>query len=131
MLEIGPVFLDFLPDDRPGSCQAHFTRQNIEQLQKFILLRVSARREARHSRFVSDAELRALYEAEAIFVFPSLTEGFGLPPIEAMHCGAPVVAARAGAMPEVCGDAALLVDADSAGSFKEAILAVLEGPALG
>lgn len=49
MLEIGPVFLDFLPDDRPGSCQAHFTRQNIEQLQKFILLRVSARREARHS----------------------------------------------------------------------------------
>lgn len=81
--------------------------------------------------FVSDAELRALYEGAAVFVFPSLTEGFGLPPIEAMHCGTPVVAARAGAMPEVCGDAALLVDAESSGSFREAILAVLDDAALG
>ena len=80
--------------------------------------------------FVSDAELRALYEGAAVFVFPSLTEGFGLPPVEAMQCGCPVVAARAGAMPEVCGDAAMLVEADRPDAWREAIAAVVEDAAL-
>lgn len=80
--------------------------------------------------FVSDAELRALYAAAAVFVFPSLTEGFGLPPVEAMHCEAPVVAARAGAMPEVCGDAALLVDPENPGAYRAAVEAVLNDSAL-
>lgn len=80
--------------------------------------------------FVTDAELRALYGAAGAFVFPSLTEGFGLPPVEAMHCGAPVIAARAGAMPEVCGDAALLVDAEDPGAYRAAIDAVLKDPDL-
>lgn len=56
---------------------------------------------------VTDAELRALYEAALCLVFPSRYEGFGLPPLEAMACGCPVLAAAAGAVPEVCGDAAL------------------------
>lgn len=65
---------------------------------------------------VTDRELRALYEGAAVFAYPSLTEGFGLPPVEAMHCAVPVVASRAGAIPEVCGPAARLVDpADTAG----------------
>ncbi|CCA94037.1 glycosyltransferase family 1 protein [Novosphingobium sp. PP1Y] len=76
--------------------------------------------------FVSDSELRALYGSAGAFVFPSLTEGFGLPPVEAMHCNTPVVAARAGAMPEVCGDAALLVEADDPQAYREAILTLLE-----
>lgn len=59
---------------------------------------------------VSDAELRALYGHALCLVFPSRYEGFGLPPLEAMTCGCPVVAARAGAVPEVCGDAALWFD---------------------
>ena len=80
--------------------------------------------------FVSDAELRALYEGAAVFAFPSLTEGFGLPPVEAMQCGCPVVAARAGAMPEVCGDAAMLVEADRPDAWREAIAAVVEDAAL-
>ncbi len=80
--------------------------------------------------FVSDAELRSLYENAALFVFPSLTEGFGLPPVEAMQCGCPVIAARAGAMPEVCGDAAMLVEADQPEAYREAITALIENPAL-
>jgi glycosyltransferase involved in cell wall biosynthesis len=56
---------------------------------------------------VSDAELENWYAHAAVFVFPSLTEGFGYPPLEAMARGVPVVAARAGSMPEVLGDAAL------------------------
>lgn len=76
---------------------------------------------ARFLGFVSDAALRALYAQAAVFLFPSCTEGFGLPPIEAMHCGTPVVAARAGAMPEVCGDAALLVAPDDVRGWREAV----------
>jgi glycosyltransferase involved in cell wall biosynthesis len=56
---------------------------------------------------VSDSELEGWYSHAAIFVFPSLTEGFGYPPLEAMARGIPVVAARAGSLPEVLGDAAL------------------------
>lgn len=64
--------------------------------------------------YVTDGELKALYERAACFVFPSLYEGFGLPPLEAMYCGCPVIASREGALPEVCGDFALYCDARSA-----------------
>jgi alpha-1,3-rhamnosyl/mannosyltransferase len=60
--------------------------------------------------FVPDAALPGLYRGASMLVFPSRGEGFGLPPLEAMACGTPVVAGRAGSIPEVVGDAALLVD---------------------
>ncbi|MEP3674705.1 glycosyltransferase family 1 protein [Sulfitobacter sp.] len=75
--------------------------------------------------FVSDGELRALYAAAAVFAFPSRTEGFGLPPVEAMQCGTPVVAARAGAMPEVCGDGACYADPDDTEQWRAAISRML------
>jgi glycosyltransferase involved in cell wall biosynthesis len=56
---------------------------------------------------VSDGELRALYESASMFLFPSLYEGFGVPPLEAMTLGCPVVSSDSSAMPEVLGDAAL------------------------
>lgn len=59
---------------------------------------------------VSDSELKALYTGAKALVFPSKTEGFGLPPLEAMLCGCPVIATTGGAVPEVCGDAALYAD---------------------
>ncbi|MBX9748025.1 MAG: glycosyltransferase family 4 protein [Roseococcus sp.] len=70
---------------------------------------------------VSDAELRALYESALCLVFPSRYEGFGLPPVEAMWCGCPVIASRAGAVPEVCGEAALWFDAAHPESLGAAI----------
>lgn len=72
----------------------------------------TARRSARirHLDFVPEADLAALYAGASLFVFPSLYEGFGFPPLEAMACGVPVVASTRGSLPEVLGDAALTVE---------------------
>lgn len=77
---------------------------------------------------VSDAELRALYESAAALLFPSRYEGFGLPPIEAMACGCPVVAGRAGAVPETVGDAALLFDPEAPETLVECLMRLLDRP---
>lgn len=69
----------------------------------------------------SDAELRALYSAAFAFAFPSLYEGFGFPPLEAMYCGAPVLASDRTSIPEVCGDAALYFDPLSPESLGQAV----------
>ena len=60
--------------------------------------------------YASNSQLRALYERAACFIYPSTYEGFGLPPLEAMSCGCPVLAANAAALPEVCGAAAAYCD---------------------
>jgi glycosyltransferase involved in cell wall biosynthesis len=58
----------------------------------------------------TDGELKALYENARLFLLPSITEGFGLPVLEAMHCGCPVITSNGGALPEIAGDAAILCD---------------------
>lgn len=80
--------------------------------------------------FVTDAELRALYQNATLFAFPSLTEGFGLPAVEAMHCGCPVIVAAAGAMPEICGGAALQVDPTDTAAWRKAIKEITQSAQL-
>jgi glycosyltransferase involved in cell wall biosynthesis len=75
--------------------------------------------------YVDDALLPGLYAGASAFVLPSHHEGFGLPCLEAMACGTPVVATAAGALPETCGDAALLVDPGDADALADAVLAAL------
>ncbi|TCZ66893.1 glycosyltransferase family 4 protein [Roseicella aquatilis] len=75
---------------------------------------------------VSDAELRALYESALCLLFPSRYEGFGLPPLEAMACGCPVIAAAAGAVPEVCGDAALWFEPEGRHGLPAVLARLLE-----
>jgi glycosyltransferase involved in cell wall biosynthesis len=74
---------------------------------------------------VSTAELVSLYQRASALVFPSLYEGFGLPPVEAMACGCPVAASSAGSLPEVVGDAAILFDPHDPASIAAGALEAL------
>jgi glycosyltransferase involved in cell wall biosynthesis len=77
---------------------------------------------ARRLGYVPDADLPALYVGAAAFAMPSLYEGFGLPCIEAMAAGTPVVAADRAALPEACAGAALLADPDDPDAFAAALI---------
>jgi glycosyltransferase involved in cell wall biosynthesis len=80
--------------------------------------------------FVSDEELKALYGSAACLVFPSLYEGYGLPPLEAMYCGCPVITSSEASLPEVCGDAALYCDPRSVEDIAAKIEAMVSQPEL-
>ena len=73
----------------------------------------------------ADSELIDLYRRAAVFAYPSRYEGFGLPPLEAMACGTPVLASTAGSVPEVVGSAALLLAADDGHGWREAMHRIL------
>jgi glycosyltransferase involved in cell wall biosynthesis len=71
--------------------------------------------------YIPDEDLPALYRGAEIFVYPSIYEGFGLPPLEAMASGIPVICSKASALPEAVGDAALLIDPLDTGSIVQAL----------
>jgi len=77
--------------------------------------------------YLHDDDLRALYASCRAFIYPSLYEGFGLPPLEAMACGAPVIVSDIPALAETTGDAALLFDPRSVSALTEQILELLDG----
>jgi glycosyltransferase involved in cell wall biosynthesis len=77
---------------------------------------------------LSDDEVAALMSAAAVFVYPSLYEGFGLPVLEAMQAGAPVIISRDAALREVAGDAAVTVDAESSAAMARAIVELVGNP---
>ena len=84
----------------------------------------------RFTGWIEDADVEGLYRLATAFAYPSLHEGFGLPVLEAMHRGVPVVCSDATSLPEVAGDAALLVDARDTHALATALHRVLTDPAL-
>ena len=80
--------------------------------------------------FVADADLASLYSEAMVFVYPSLYEGFGLPPLEAMQCGTPVITSNTTSLPEVAGDAGILINPADATALSQAIWSVYSQPAL-
>lgn len=80
--------------------------------------------------YVSDSDLKRLYASAMIFAYPSLYEGFGLPVVEAMASGAPVITSNRGATAEVAGDAALLVDPENENEISQAMINLLNQPEL-
>lgn len=79
---------------------------------------------------IGDGELPALYRHAQVFVYPSFAEGFGMPPLEALASGVPVVTSASTAIPEVVGDAGLLVDPKDPKGLQAAIQSLLQSPAL-
>ncbi len=75
--------------------------------------------------FVSEDDLVLLYNGATIFLYPSLYEGFGIPPLEAMACGVPVITSNTTSIPEIVGDAAYLMDPLNDKELKEALLRLL------
>jgi glycosyltransferase involved in cell wall biosynthesis len=88
--------------------------------------KLGLRQSVRFLGFIPKSLLSGLYRLAEIFVFPSLYEGFGLPPVEAMACGTPVVAAKTSSLPEILGDAAFFTEVDHPSILAEAITKVLK-----
>ena len=94
------------------------------------LERSSCREAVLFTGYVRDADLPALYAGARAFVFPSLYEGFGLPPLEAMACGTPVICSASSSLPEVVGEAALTFDAEDTAALRAALHRLLSHPDL-
>ncbi|HXX78658.1 MAG TPA: glycosyltransferase family 1 protein, partial [Ktedonobacteraceae bacterium] len=103
----GPLF----PDPRPVAADLGITDQIIY-------------------RFVEEEDKPAIYSGASVFVFPSLYEGFGLTPLEAMSCGTPVICSNRTSLPEVVGDAAIVLDPDNIHEMVEAMYSVLTNSTL-
>jgi glycosyltransferase involved in cell wall biosynthesis len=104
-----------------------------DQISKLPALRHAVHRHKLHKHvrflgYVPDDQLAVLYRLAAVFVFPSLYEGFGLPPLEAMASGTPVVVSNVSSLPEVVGDAAVLVDPHDIDSIVDGLRCVLTNP---
>ncbi len=95
-----------------------------------LVRRLGLQREVVFTGYVAEDELAALYNGADVFVYPSLYEGFGLPPLEAMACGCPVVASDSSSLPEVIGDAGMTVDPLSTSALAAAIERLLCDDAL-
>jgi len=80
--------------------------------------------------YVPKKHLVALYSGALVFIYPSFYEGFGLPPLEAMACGCPVVVSNVASLPGVCGEAAYYVDPDDVESIAEGMYKVLSDDSL-
>jgi glycosyltransferase involved in cell wall biosynthesis len=115
-----------LPDDLRRTRELVFFSRRPDPLA--IVQEAVASRQARLLVRPTRQDLIALYSMAEAFVFPSWIEGFGIPILEAMTCGAPVIASDRGAIPEVAGDAALIADADDATALAGHLARVLTSP---
>jgi glycosyltransferase involved in cell wall biosynthesis len=91
-----------------------------------LIAKLKLEKKVRFLGRVSELELITLYSMADVFAFPSFFEGFGVPPLEAMACGAPVITSNTSSLPEVVGDAALLIDPHNTKELAQAIIRLLE-----
>ena len=98
-----------------------FTGWNNEEIMQII-----KKEQILYLGYVDDQTLSCLYKTATLFVYPSIYEGFGIPPLEAMACGTPVIVSNSSSLPEACGDAALYIDPNDEVDLRKSIEKVLE-----
>jgi glycosyltransferase involved in cell wall biosynthesis len=76
--------------------------------------------------YIPDEDLSAIYSGATAFIYPSLYEGFGLPPLEAMQCGTPVITSNTSSLPEVVGDAGIMINPTDEDALCQAILTIIQ-----
>ena len=103
---------------------------DVPALREFVRTHPPLDRHVHFTGYVADPDLVELLSGAAALVFPSLWEGFGLPAVEAMACGVPILASRRGSLPEVIGQAGLFFEPDSPSSISECLLQFLQRPEL-
>jgi glycosyltransferase involved in cell wall biosynthesis len=96
----------------------------VESLMKVIRALVNSG-DVIHTGYISEQEAACLYNGASVFVYPSQYEGFGIPAVEAMACGCPVIASNSSSLPEVVGDAGVLVEPNNVEALSEAIFKIL------
>lgn len=101
-----------------------------EAIQSKICEHQQLRKQIIITGYVHDADLAPLYSNALMFVYPSLYEGFGLPPLEAMQCGVPVITSNSSSLPEVVGDAGIMVSPHDKQSLCQAMLDLYQQPAM-
>jgi glycosyltransferase involved in cell wall biosynthesis len=121
------VLFSAFSDERLAGLKLLLLGDSVEKLRKHGLHPPPS---AIHAGKVNDGQLRSLYENALCLALPSRTEGFSLPPLEALLCGCPAVVAPAGAIPEVCQDTVLYADVDDATSWVDAIARYRDKPDL-
>jgi len=121
-------------DLRPATCDLHLViagRRGWLYEDVFAAIdRLQLRERVMLLDYVHDKDLPALYNLAAAFAYPSIYEGFGIPPLEAMACGTPTITADNSSLPEVVADAAVLVSAEDVGSIASGIARVVADEAL-
>ncbi len=95
-----------------------------------LIAKLKLEKKVRFLGRVNELELITLYSMADVFAFPSFFEGFGVPPLEAMACGAPVITSNTSSLPEVVGDAALLIDPHNTSELAQAMIRLLEDETL-
>lgn len=105
---------------KAGGREADFRKQTLEAVRALEL-----EKEIEFTEFVLEEELPIYYSGAECFVFPSLFEGFGLPPLEAMACGCPVIVSNVASLPEIVGDAGRLIDPHDENDLANALFEVL------
>lgn len=102
----------------------------FSETEKSEFLRLNVNNSVKHFFRISDGELSKLYRWATLFVYPSLYQGFGFPPLEAMSVGCPVLASNSSCLPEICGEGAFYFDPSDPGSLQRSLLELLSSPTL-
>lgn len=131
IVELLDVYLELVRQGKLGSRlllagKSHYFSGELRRL----ILSGKESGDVRELGYVPDRELVGLLRNALALVYPSRYEGFGLPPLEAMHAGCPVITTSRTSIPEICGDAALYIDPADGGEFGQALVAVEKDPRL-